>query len=91
MRDRRVRQHEIALRAVREADDARDELPLQRAAWTQVVLVCLSERVELRAGEGLANTVDAFDDNQLNRLRVSMNRPAFERAPRTTTATCWPP
>src|SRR3954449_7337493 len=36
-----------------------------------------------------AKSVDAFDDTQLNRLRDSMKRPAFERAPKTTTATSW--
>ena len=44
-----------------------------------------------RGAVGLAaKSVDAFADSQLNRFRVSMKRPAFERAPSTTTATCWP-
>ena len=35
-----------------------------------------------------AKSSPAFVDSQLNKCRVSMKRPAFERAPRTTTATC---
>ena len=38
-------------------------------------------------GVFVAKTVDALDDIQLKRFRVSMKRPAFERAPSTTTAT----
>src|SRR5436305_8297891 len=34
-----------------------------------------------------AKSVEAFDVAQLKRLRDSMKRPAFERAPNTTTAT----
>jgi len=34
----------------------------------------------------LPTIVAAFVDTQLNRFRASMKRPAFERAPRTTTA-----
>ena len=35
----------------------------------------------------VAKTVEAFAESQPKRFRVSMNRPAFDRAPRTTTAT----
>src|SRR5262245_20767381 len=43
------------------------------------------------ASTGRPNRSDALLDNQLNRWRVSQKRPAFDLAPRTTTATCGPP
>ena len=48
------------------------------------LLLCLRRP----AGVLVAKITAALDESQLNRFSVSRKRPAFERAPSTTTATC---
>ena len=67
-------------------------------ALIAAIVVLLMRVLRRAAGDGYccgvaglaAKSVEAFDDTQLNRLRDSMNRPAFDRAPKTTTATFCP-
>ena len=65
------------------------------AAGLFLAPVLLDADPQFVAGAGVGDTPPirswAFEENQLTKWRVSQNRPAFDFAPSTTTATCGPP